>query len=103
MKTTEIMTKDEKSLLLYLETCAVDQTGRIDQRRMNDLDRSIAERWADEGFIKYGRIACHDINSTLTHWCVLSSEAWMLAGALRQQRALRTQQNRKWRTTEEVR
>lgn len=29
------MTKEEKSLLLYLETCATEKGGKVDARHMN--------------------------------------------------------------------
>jgi len=42
MKTLDTMTSDERNLLLYFETCAVDYGGKIDNRRMNREDIYIA-------------------------------------------------------------
>ena len=85
------MTKDERSLLLYLETRAVDYGGTVDTRRMNKEDFEIAKGWNESGFLKFGRIKFHDINpaSHATHWCELSDEAWKLAHQERKRRCLR--------------
>ena len=93
------MNKDEISLLLFLETCAVDNGGKIDIRHMNDTDREIAERWHKSNFISYGRIKFADINSNKTHWCHLSDEAFAEAHELRRKRATRMWKNRTWETT----
>lgn len=79
MKTLEDMTKDERSLLLYLETRAVDYGGKIDTRHMNKEDIDTAKGWNKEGFLWFGRIKFHDIAYHMTHWCELSDEAWSLA------------------------
>jgi len=89
MKTLDTMTKDEKSLLLFFETQAVDYGGKInDTRHMNKEDFEIAEQWNREGFIKFGRIRFHSIvkDSYSTRWCELSDEAWILAHAERKAR-----------------
>ena len=103
MKTLETMTKDEKSLLLFLETRAVDQSGKVQTEHMNDDDRKIVERWNSEGFVRYGRVASEDLNKHGTHWCHLSDEAWALAHAERKARAARLWIKRTWCTTEEKR
>ena len=88
MKALEDMSRDERGLLLYLETRAVDFGGKVDTRHMNKEDMGIAKRWNDEGFLKFGRIKFHDILSAQggTHWCELSNEAWDLAHAERKAR-----------------
>ncbi len=87
------MTKEELSLLLFLETCAVDRGGGVDVRHMNDTDQDIAERWVDEGFISFGRLPLNDCkaigNQNRTHYVVLSDEAWVAASAERKARAIR--------------
>jgi hypothetical protein len=103
MKTLETMTKDEKSLLLFFETCAVDHAGKVRTAHMNDDDRKIVERWTAEGFVRYGRVASEGCNEYGTHWCHLSDEAWALAHAERKARAARVWLKRTWRTTEEKR
>lgn len=83
------MTKDERSLLLYLETRAVNHGGLVDTRHMNKDDMEIAEGWNETGFLKFGRIKFHDITGSSTHWCELSDEAWALVSAERKRRYLR--------------
>ena len=99
------LSKDEKSLLLYFETCAVDNTGRVDQLKMNDIDREIAERWNSEGYIKYGRICYKDCIGNqikqLTHFIFLSEEAWDKVHKLRRERANRMWKNKSYMTAEE--
>lgn len=101
--TLDQLTRDELSLLLFLETCAVDRTGKIEDRRMNDDDREIAKRWHKEGFINYGRICAANLTPEGSHWCHLSDEAWRLAGEARKARADRTWSKRTWQTTDEKR
>ena len=92
------MNKDERSLLLFFETCAVDFRGAIKTQHMNNDDFDIAKRWNKEGFIKFGRIAYGSLPlpSGATHWCELSNEAWMLAHGERLARAKRNESNRTW-------
>jgi hypothetical protein len=103
-KTLDEMTKDEKSLLLFLETCVVDEAGLIDVRKMNAEDVAIAVRWEAEGFIGFGRVYSKDIarlsaNSAgrvYSQWCSLSEEAWTLAHQERRARAVRVCEKRTW-------
>lgn len=99
-------TQEEKSLLLFLETCAVDYGGAVVMSHMNDEDFKIAECWHREGFLKFGRICSKDIiekQRRLTYWVRLSTVALALAHALRGERMERTWKNRKYRTAEEYR
>lgn len=80
------LTKDEKGLLLYLESRCVDNRGLIDPRRMNEEDFKTARRWAEQGFIQFGRIAFADCTPDRSHWCELSEEAWATAHAERKAR-----------------
>ena len=86
----ELTTREEKSLLLYFETQAVDYGGTFEGVRMNADDFAIAKRWKDAGFVHFGRIAFHDVKRSgglaRDHWCVLSEEAWKLAHAERRAR-----------------
>jgi hypothetical protein len=104
-KETTEMTKEEKSLLLFLETQAVDYWGKVDIRHMNEDDMNIAERWNKEGFVKFGRICYKDIKpagvKVSTHWVNLSDKAWRAAGDERKARAIRCWNKRTWKTTEE--
>lgn len=103
MKTLETMTKDERSLLLFFETRAVDHSGRVQTAHMNADDMEIATRWDAEGFVRFGRIAAEHRSEHGTHWCSLSDDAWSLVHAERKARAGRTWQTRHWQTTEEKR
>lgn len=98
------MTKNELSLLLYLETRAVDYAGVIDQCKLNDDDRDTLDKWTTEGFVQSGRICFHDIEKMNpnsfkkpTHWVVLSDEAWTAAHAERRARAIRMETKRSWK------
>lgn len=104
------MTKDELSLLLYLETRAVDHGGLIDNRNINPDDIEIIKRWHDEIFIVFGRVCMHSIKalskrvghgSALTMWVVLSRDAWVKAAEERKARAQRLWEKRDWMTTAE--
>ena len=90
------LTKDEDSLLQYLETCIVDQSGKIDTRKMNDVDWEIVKQWTKTGFIKVGRMPGLWILDTdypqYSHWVVLSDEALHLAHECRKARAKRGEQ-----------
>jgi hypothetical protein len=99
-------TKAERSLLLYLETCAVDNFGLIDMRKMNAEDMAIANRWDELKFVRYGRIAFESIKSfskPYMHWCELGELAWQLAHEERKARAARMLKKRTWTRTEELR
>lgn len=103
MKTTESLTKTERTLLLFLETSCVDFAGVYDPRRINDEDLAIMNQWKEEGFIDHGRIAFKFHKPTRTVWCKISPEAMDLAHTLRKERAERMWDNREWRTTAETR
>ncbi len=89
MKSLSTMTSDERNLLLYLETRAVDHGGIVDTKHMNKEDMDIAGKWNNEGFVKFGRIKFHSITSAGTYWCELSDEAWNLAHAERKAKCAR--------------
>lgn len=97
------MTKDERSLLLFLETRAVDHAGKVQTAHMNADDFKIAASWDKTGFIKFGRVAFEDVNKFGSHWCSLSEEAWALAASERKARAGRTWTKRTWKTADEKR
>ncbi len=100
MKLTE-MSKDERSLLLFLETRAVDYGGRVKIDHMNSEDMQIAERWNKEKFLGFGRIVLRNHNSDGTHWVRLSAEAWKIAHKERRARNQRLFENRTWLSTKE--
>ena len=93
------MTKDERSLLLYCEDCAVNKSGAMLPANLNDKDRKILKRWNTEGFVESDRITFNDMPGDRSLWCHLSDEAWSLAGDLRHARAVRCWEGKPWTTT----
>jgi len=91
------ISKNELSLLLFFETCAVDRGGLVDIRRMNEDDVRIAKNWSAAGFVGFGRVKYDDIKSTYSHWCELSDEAWTIAHQGRRLRCARLTERREWR------
>lgn len=97
------MTREEISLLLYLETRAVDYAGRVDGRHLNAADREIIKRWVESGFIQFGRICAADVNAQGAEWVSLSYAAMKEVHAARLAKAERTWAARTYQTTEEKR
>ncbi len=95
------LTRDEISLLLYLETRAVDHGGLIDHRQMNTEDFANARRWNELGFIEFGRVYSKHIEGNLSNWVHLSDEAFALAHVLRRQRAQRQWSKRQFLKSDE--
>lgn len=97
------MTKDELSLLLFLETCHVDYGGPVNVAHMNAGDMAIAKRWNDEKLIDFGRIYSKDLEkySPKTHYVILSNEALNLAHTERKARGERMLSKRLWRKASE--
>lgn len=89
------LTKDEQSILLYIETRAVDYRGRLDSRQMSLEDYTILKRWYKEGFVFFSRIKMTDMDISQTpqrYWTdfvILSPEAWQLAHETRMAKAKR--------------
>jgi len=100
-KTIKTMSRDERSLLLFLETRAVDYGGRVNLQHMNEEDMKITDIWNKEGFIEFGRIVIRNHNSDGTNWCKLSNEAFKLAHEERLERANRMWTNKTWLSTKE--
>lgn len=100
----EHMSREERSLLLYLETRQVDHRGAVDLRMMNEEDITRAEGWNKVGFVKFGRIASEHLRKVgkSSHWCELSEEAWTLAHQERRNRAARMAKKRTWKRTGEL-
>lgn len=89
----EKMTKDERSLLLYIETCAVDQGGLVRNQKINDDDREILKKWDKQGFISFSRITWASLKLLVdkheSDLVRLSEEAWKLAHEERRARSVR--------------
>lgn len=99
------MTRQELSLLLYLETRAVDYGGAVDVRHMNDDDFKLVKRWAKKGYLEFGRIAASGTRNTevgYNYWVVLSETAWVNAHSERRRRNERMWAKRTWRKTSEL-
>lgn len=92
MKLSE-MTKDERSLLLYIETCAVDNGGLVHCQKINTEDREILKRWDKDGFVSFSRITFKSLELLVNKHCTdlvrLSEDAWILAHEERRTRAAR--------------
>ncbi len=93
MKKLEEMTVEERSLLLYVETCAVDYGGLVHCQRINEADREILKRWDSEGFLSFSRITFKSLgilkDKHHTDLVRLSEEAWALAHEERRARSAR--------------
>ena len=96
-------TKVQKSLLLYLETCIVDKSARVNLQHMNDEDVEQAETWNEAGFIGYGRIIANDCTATGCMWVTFSDSAWEAAHRERRARGHRMIAGRPYMTTAEKR
>ena len=88
------MKRDQKNLLMYLETCMVDYGGKVENRRMNADDFSQVEAWKAEGLIRFGRLFSGEANNRKrvylgTHWVLFTDKAWELAHRFRRERAAR--------------
>jgi hypothetical protein len=90
----------ERSLLLYLETRAVDHGGLVDAVHMNQSDVETARQWASKGFIRFSRVLSEffrELPSMVTgrreiHYVVeLTDESWAAVAAERKARAKRIQ------------
>lgn len=97
------LTKDQRTLLLYLETCAVDHAGRVNGQHMNDDDFKQAAEWDRDGFVRFGRVASECITDHGGHWVEFTDESWAAAHAERRARADRIRARRTYRTTAEKR
>jgi len=97
------MTKDQISLLLFLETQIVDKSGRVDGECMNDEDRLQAKKWNDEEFISFGRITSENCKPSGSLWVTFSDRAWEIAHQERRKRGTKCIENKTYQTTEEKR
>ncbi len=90
------MTKDERSLLMFLETREVDHIGLVAPAHMNAADFAIAEKWDKAGLVKFGRLKSHEMDrinehrhgvKRCTHYVRLGESMRNLAARERQARA----------------
>lgn len=86
------LTKDERSFILYAETCCVDAGGLLVGARMNAEDHAAALKFVENGFMFFGRIPSELLGegpSGVTHWCELTLAGYELAWQCRRARASR--------------
>lgn len=94
------LTRDERSLLVYAETCLVDHGGLLTAERLNAADMAALAKFKEAGILDFGRIPAKLLGTLpapgtsgrtlhLTHWVTFHEEAWQLAHALRRARAER--------------
>lgn len=89
------MTPTERSLLLYLETRAVDHGGAVAGAHMNKEDFDIAKRWAKERFVRFSRVLSEfQENAAISksaHVVEFSESSFACAALERKRRAIRSQ------------
>jgi hypothetical protein len=89
--TPDTMTKDEKSCLVYLETCAVDYGGLAAGARMNSEDHAACKRFEELGLATVRRVPASLFTQqgsvTLNHFVVMTDAGFALAHELRKLRA----------------
>ena len=95
------LTKNELSLLIYLECRAVDHGGRVSIEHMNVDDINIAKEWNETGFVNFGRIVAKDHTPAGTYWVTFSEKSWQVAHEERRKRFKRIYDKRTWQTTKE--
>jgi hypothetical protein len=85
------------SVLLYLETCLVDQYGRVEGRRMNNEELEMVEKLVKDEFIHFGRLSFKSIGKLretsmgkiYTYYVRFTPQAWQLTHRLRCERSER--------------
>lgn len=95
--TIETITRDQRSILMYAETCAVDHGGLLEGIRMNKTDLDSLAELAAAGILTFGRIPGKMLGTfkrNNTHWCDLTEAGWSLAYQLRRARAAKPDPSR---------
>lgn len=95
------LSKEEKSLLLYFETRAVDYGGKVNTEHMNHEDMILAKNMNKSKFVEFGRVVLRNHSYEGMCWCKLSPKAWQLAHLERRNKAERMWEARNWIITEE--
>lgn len=93
------LTRAQKQLLLYAETCLVDNRGRMEGRRMNQDDYQALKELEALGFLTSGRIHVEGMktltarrtqgSSFATHWVRFTDLGWEAAHKERRERSAR--------------
>jgi len=90
------ITRDAVSLLLYLETRAVDHAGLVDSRHMSGDDFDLVNNLEADGYVAFGRRPAKSFidergpQHYLTHWVRLLPRGWKKAHRERRAKAERT-------------
>lgn len=91
-----LYSRAEKSILLYAESCLVDNLGRMSNIRMNEEDFENLKKLKEERLVDFGRLPFHEIErlskvfgrlTVPTHWVSFSDETWAIVWAMRKERA----------------
>ena len=96
MSKSKTLTREQRRLLLYLETCLVDGGGRVQGCKLNTEDHEQIDKWIEDGFIRFGRLPFDTIRAGTstcfpkTHWVRFSEECWPLVARYRRERAERS-------------
>lgn len=87
--------RQEKSILLYAEDCIVNNLGRMNPLKMNELDFLNLKKMKEEGLLDFGRLPFHEIERlqkyfnklTLpTHWVSFTDDSLSLTWLMRKER-----------------
>lgn len=89
------LSQDERSLLVYLETRAVDHGGIVAGHHMNEMELKVAEEWNRENFIRFTRLRPDFLDDVKknggSHAVELSDIAYNCVTLIRKRRAKRSQ------------
>lgn len=95
--TLENISRDQRSILMYAETCAVDYGGLLEGSKMNAADLAALSTLIDGGILTFGRIPGRLVGTfrrPITHWCELTEAGWALSHQLRRARAAKVEPTR---------
>lgn len=90
--TPETMTKDERSAIVYAESCAVDNGGLMEDHRINVMDLAAFDAMKAHGYLNWGRIPgkllghVNQPTRYTCYWVALSDRGRTLAAACRKVR-----------------
>lgn len=95
----ETMSKEEKSALLYAESCLVDFSGLLESNKTNSMDIEAFKKFSSLDLVAFGRIPSELLSSDsprkCAHWITFNEKAWTIAHALRRRRSENVNQRRK--------
>lgn len=81
------LSKTQRSILLYAESCLVDHGGLLEGVRMNNADHAELAAFKADGLLDFGRIPGKLLGNGKTHWVVFTEQAWALAAGCRKLRS----------------